>query len=331
MEYEKFDDIVDKNFSGVIAIRKADKEVYKKAYGYADKSNKITNKINTSFAMASGSKVFTAVSILQLVEKGLLSLDSALGDIVDFNLNLIDDNITVHQLLNHTSGIPDYFNEEIMEEYDELWVDYPMYKIRKSSAIMPLFIDKPMQYGRGSKFKYNNSGYVMLGLIIEKISGRAFDEYVQENIFKPCNMLGSGYFEFDRMPGNCANSYIYDKTEDSFRTNIYSVDVKGTGAGGAFSTVDDMMSFWQCLLEYKLLSKETTKEMLSPKAGDDSSLYGYGVWLKKNKQDGYIYYLMGSDPGVSFNSFVEEASNIKAVIMSNENCNVWKYNRNIAY
>lgn len=327
MEYDKLDEIVDKNFSGVIAIKKHADKLFYKAYGYADKSNKRLNKMDTRFAMASGSKVFTAVGILQLVEQGKLSLHSNLKDLFDFPLKQIDGSITVHELLNHTSGIPDYFDEDIMEEYEELWEDYPMYKIRNSSALLPLFMDKPMQYARGSKFKYNNSGYVMLGLIIEKISGKAFDEYIDENIFKPCNMLESGYFQFDRMPGNCANSYIYDKTTNSFRTNIYSVDVKGTGAGGAFSTAEDMMNFWECLLAFKLLSKETTEKMLSPKAGDDRDTYGYGVWLKKKEQGGYVYYLMGSDPGVSFSSFAEEASNVKAVIMSNENCNVWKYNK----
>ena len=96
------------------------------------------------------------------------------------------------QLLNHTSGIPDYFNESIMEEYADLWQNFPNYKIRKSMDLLPLFINKPMMYKAGEKFQYNNSGFVVLGLIIEKITGLLFDEYLNEIIFLPCGMNNTG-------------------------------------------------------------------------------------------------------------------------------------------
>ncbi len=329
MNYKEFDNLLDKDFSGVIYIRNKDAEIYSKACGYADKSNLRVNEITTRFPIASGSKVFTAVSILQLIEKGLLNLNTTIGSILDFNFHQIDKEVTVHQLLNHTSGIPDYFDEDIMEEYEELWIDYPMYKIRNSSALLPLFIEKPMQYEKGSKFKYNNSGYVILGLIIEKVTGKSFDSYIRENIFEPCNMNDTDYFELDRLPAGCANGYIYDKATGEFRTNIYSVDVKGTGAGGAFTTANDMIKFWNCLLEYKLISKELTQTMLSPQAQDDNSKYGYGVWLYEKENGSYRYSLMGDDPGIRFNSFVDLEKNLKVAIMSNAYNNVWKYNKAI--
>ncbi|WP_242948260.1 serine hydrolase domain-containing protein [Clostridium frigidicarnis] len=329
MCYEEFEKLVDKNFSGVIYISNDD-ESYSKAYGYADKSNLIPNEITTRFPIASGSKGFVAVSILQLIEKGLLSFHTTIGQILDFDLHEIDKNITIDQLLNHTSGIPDYFDEDVMDEYDELWVDYPMYKIRSSYDILPLFIEKPMQYPKGSRFKYNNSGYVMLGIIIEKVTGEKFDDYIKENIFKPCNMNDTGYFELDRLPAKCANAYIYDEERGDFKTNIYSVDVKGTGAGGAFTTGRDMIKFWNCLLTYKLISKELTQTMVSPQAQDDKEMYGYGVWLHRKDNGNYIYQLVGGDPGVSFNSFVDLESNLRVAIISNEENNVWKYGKSIS-
>ena len=131
---------------------------------------------------------------MQLIENGKLSFDDEIGNLLDFDLKAIDKRITVRQLLCHTSGIPDYFDESIMNEYDELWKDYPNYKIRKSSDLIQLFIDKPMMYPAGEKFQYNNTGYVVLGLIIEKLTGQLFDEYLEKNIFKPCGMLSTGYY-----------------------------------------------------------------------------------------------------------------------------------------
>ena len=116
--------------------------------------------------------------------------------------------MTVEQLLNHTSGVPDYFDESVMEEYEDLWVDLPNYKIRRNNDLLPLFITRPMMYPKGERFQYNNSGYVLLAAIIEKVTGKYFDEYLKESVFDVSGMESTGYFEFDRLPGKCANSYI---------------------------------------------------------------------------------------------------------------------------
>ncbi|MCG8501714.1 MAG: beta-lactamase family protein, partial [Firmicutes bacterium] len=222
------ENIVKPDFNGVISVSKNRKIVFQKAFGYADLPNKIENEVDTKFATASAGKFFIAVAILRLIEQRKLSFDSCIGDTLDFNLKAIDPKITIKQLLNHTSGIPDYFDEAVMNDYDELWRDYPNYKIRTSSDLLPLFINKPMMYPAGEKFQYNNTGYVVLGLIIEKLTGLLFDEYLKNEIFKPCNMLNTGYYELDRLPAKCANAYIFDKKRNEYYTNIYSVDVKGT-------------------------------------------------------------------------------------------------------
>lgn len=323
----KFENVIDKEFRGAISINKNKESIFQNAYGYADLPNEIHNEINTRFATASAGKVFVAVGILKLVEEEKLSLDDTIGGLVDFDLNKIDKNITVKQLLNHTSGIPDYFDESIMDEYDELWIDFPNYKIRKSSDLLPLFIDKPMMYGPGDRFKYNNSGFVVLGLIIEKVTGLPFDTYLKEQIFDPCGMLDTGYYELDRLPARCANAYIFDEVRKEFYTNIYSVDVKGTGAGGAFTTVLDIDKFWENLIDGKLVSKSMVEQMLTVQSSDDDTFYGYGIWLAKNDEDRYIPYFQGSDPGVSFISSYDIKNKTSITIASNFGDNVWKLRR----
>lgn len=325
----EFEEIIEKDFRGCISVVKNGTVIFEKSYGYADLYNKIHNKLNTKFATASAGKVFIAVAILQLIESGKLRFDDNLGNLLDFDLKAIDNRITVKQLLCHTSGIPDYFDESIMSEYDELWRDYPNYKIRKSSDLIPLFINKSMMYPPGERFQYNNTGFVVLGLIIEKLTGQLFDEYLKKNVFEPCSMLNTGYYELDRLPENCASSYIYDKQRGEYYTNIYSVDVKGTGAGGAFTTVLDVNKFWLSLLSERLISHKMLKQMLSLQSSSKSQHYGYGIWLDKIADNTYIPYFQGCDPGVSFISSYDTVSNTGITAVSNFGCDVWKLRKSI--
>ena len=323
------DKLAGQDFNGVISVRRGKEIIVQKAFGHADINNKIPNEMDTKFATASAGKVFVAVGILQLIEKGKLSLDDTIGNILDFELKSIDRRITIRQLLTHTSGIPDYFDESIMEEYAELWQDFPNYRIRKSMDLVPLFINKPMMYKAGEKFQYNNTGFVVLGLIIEKITGMLFDEYLHKNVFQPCGMLSTGYYELDRLPAKCANSYIYDENHKDYYTNIYSVDVKGTGAGGAFTTAIDVEKFWDNLLGGKLLSKDLLEKMLSFQSGDDDDYYGYGIWLEKTNEGAFEPWFQGSDPGVSFLSSYNRSQKINTTIISNTGNDVWEIKEKI--
>jgi len=321
--------LIEDDFNGAISVKKDNKIILQKAYGYADIPNKIPNEIDTKFATASAGKVFVATGILQLIQNGKLAFNNTIGNILDFDLKSIDKNITIEQLLNHTSGIPDYFDESIMDEYADLWLDTPNYRIRKSMDLVPLFIDKPMMYKPGEKFQYNNTGFVVLGLIIEKIEKMFFDEYLHKNIFEPCGMVNTGYYELDRLPEKCANSYIYDDLRKGFYTNIYSVDVKGTGAGGAFTTIIDIDRFWNNLLNGKVLSNLFLNKMLSLQSKDGNSYYGYGIWLEKMVKGNYEPWFQGSDPGVSFISSYNRNKKINVTIISNIGNNVWKMNKRI--
>src|SRR5690554_2113268 len=262
----KFEHIINSDFNGVVSIKKDKEIIFQQAYGYADLANQRKNIMNTKFPTASAGKVFVATGILQLIEKGLLNFDDPIKKHLSIDFNNIDSDITIAQLLNHTSGIPDYFDESVMDDYQELWQDYPNYKIRSSKDLLPLFINKKMMYPKGTKFQYNNSGFVILGLIIEALMCMPFDEYLSKMIFEPCQMKDTGYYELDRLPQNCANAYIFDDEKKEYYTNIYSVDAKGSGAGGAFTTVKDIGLFWSNLFNGRLLSREMLETMIQVQA-----------------------------------------------------------------
>ncbi len=323
---------LNKELRGNVLVTEQGSVLLERSNGYADLANEIPNRPDTRFASASAGKAFVAVGILRLIEQGRLAFEDTLGKLLPMDLGQIDPEVTVRQLLTHTSGVPDYFDESVMEEYEELWRDFPNYKIRRNSDLLPLFLHKPMMYPRGERFQYNNTGYVLLAMIIEAVTGQEFDRYLQAHVFDVCGMTSTGYFELDRLPARCANSYIYCPDRGDYRTNIYSTDAKGTGAGGAFVTTGDIRRFWEGLLSFRLLSEPMTREMLRRQSGDgadeEEGYYGYGVWIIASDQ-GDIPYFQGLDPGVSFISEANPEKRIISCVVSNYGDDVWKEMRTI--
>lgn len=320
MNFSKIEEILKKHnetlpFSGTVLVRDKTK-VFEQQFGYANRSEQIQNTMNTRFGMASGCKIFTAVAICQLVQDGVLSFDSHLRDCIHIPFPNFDPNITIHHLLTHTSGIPDYFDEEVMNDYEELWKVLPMYSIQSPQDFLPLFQNGPMKFPSGDHFSYSNAGYILLGLVVENMTGMDFTTYVEKNIFQQCGMLDSGYFRMDQLPERTAIGYIdYDQT---WRTNIYSVPVKGGPDGGAFTTVYDLVKFWEALMTNQLLSSEYTPILLTPHVKEDEhTYYGYGVWISIYDNAVFKYYVMGSDPGVIMQSSVYAKEKIHAHIIGN--------------
>lgn len=316
------DVMIGNNFSGTVLVKNDKKTLVEKSYGYANRSEQIINSLDTRFGIASGCKLFTAIAICQLVEEGLLSFDTKLKDCLNISFPYFDEDITIHHLLNHTAGIPDYFDEEVMDDFEELWIKNPMYHIRNLEAFLPLFQNQPMKLKVGEKFHYNNAGYILLGLIIEQTSQIKFADYIKGNIFKKAGMADSGYFEFDSLPQRTALGYI-DFPNGTWKTNIYSLPVKGGSDGGAFVTVNEMASLWDALINNLLLSEEYTHQLLTPyintsNDGNDNKFYGYGVWIEKKDNEILKYHIMGYDPGVSFHSAFYPKTLIKTVICSNK-------------
>ncbi|KUP22444.1 serine hydrolase [Paenibacillus sp. DMB5] len=306
-------------FSGSFLIKSTDSAPVAGAYGYANKADQILNRQDTRFGIASGCKLFTAIAVCQLVEQGRLTLESSVMDILERSaFPLFSNRFTVHHLLTHSSGIPDYFDEETMEDFAELWITRPMYLLRQPKDFVPMFRDLPMASEPGARFHYNNAGYILLGLLVEKLSGLTFTDYVEQHIFAKCGMKDSGYFALDALPGNTAQGYIV-KEDGAWTTNIYSIPVQGGADGGAFTTAPDMLLLWEGLLQNKLLGPEMTALLLTPHIHDEKdNYYGYGVWITKRDGGVYKYHVMGYDPGVSFHSAYYPASGTTAAVLCNE-------------
>lgn len=305
-------------FSGVVLVKRED-ILLQLAEGYADRANEIPNNPGTRFGIASGCKVFTAVAICQLVEKGFLSFETRLKDVLEDVFPFFDETITIHHLLTHSSGVPDYFDESVMDDFEELWKERPMYLLNHLRDFLPMFQNKQMMFKPGEKFHYNNAGFILLGLIIEKMTGLSFQNYIQSHIFEPCGMKDSGYFRFDNLPENTAIGYIDNEEDGTWRTNIYSLPVRGGSDGGAYVTAQNMILFWEALCTGKLISEEYTEKLMTPHVqADENEYYGYGLWISKKNEVIFRYHLMGYDPGVSFHSACYPESGIALAVTSNK-------------
>ncbi|MFW6265104.1 MAG: serine hydrolase domain-containing protein [Bacillota bacterium] len=324
MDKNKLNDfVIEQDFSGAIFIQKEEKVVFHQAYGYADRINMIDNKTDTKFGIASGSKLFTAIGILQLIDKGVLSLDTHLKDCLDIPFPNFDPAIKIRHLLTHSSGIPDYFDEETMDDFSVLWESTPMYKIRNLEDFLPMFREGKMDFKPGGRFKYNNAAFIVLGLILEKISGINFREYIRKNIFAVCNMNNSGYYALDKLPINTATGYEKEEPGE-WKSNIYSIPVIGGPDGGAFTTTADLAKLWKALLNYQLLNKEFTVEMLKEQIHvDGPCYYGYGIWLIKKDDKIIQYYICGEDPGVTMISSVYLEKNVSFSVLANTEYRTW--------
>jgi CubicO group peptidase (beta-lactamase class C family) len=306
-----------KDFSGVVSVKSKGKEIFKEAYGYADLSNERENNVETRFGVASGAKILTAISICRLIDEGKLSFESLIKDVIDIDFDNFHPEVKIKHLLTHTSGVPDYFDEEVMEDFSELWIENPMYLLRSPKDFVKLLKKGTTMFNPGERFHYNNGAFIVLGLVIENVSGIPFVDFVKKNIFDVAGMKASGYFSMDKLPKNCAYGYL-ENAEGELITNIYSIPVAGGPDGGVFVSAEDISRLWDSLLSCKLLSREMTEVMLKPQVHVNNDVYyGYGIWIKKKGDKIFKYYLTGSDPGVDFLSSVYPESGLEVTVVCN--------------
>lgn len=210
--------------------------------------------------------------------------------------NNIDEDATIQHLLTHTSGIYDYYDEEIEQDFENFFVEIPWYDLETPSDYYPLFQGKPMKFRSGERYSYSNGGYVFLGILIEKLTGMLYREFIREHVLQVANMHHSGFYAFNDLPENTANGYY----EDRKTTNIYQLPLRGGGDGGMYTTTDDLLAFWKSLLANSILSAELTAIYLQTHVPfNERNGYGCGIykWL-----DGNMFSLVGSDAGVGFDS-----------------------------
>lgn len=275
-------------FSGSILVSQKGKIVFRKSYGKADYEKNIPNTPETKFTLASLTKQFVATGIMLLQENGQLNVKDP---IIKYLPNYPNgDKITIENLLTHTSGITDYLTwafistKEAKKEY-------------KPEELIDLFKDKPLNFEPGTKFSYCNSNYVLLGYIIEKISGKPCEVFLSDNIFKPLGMKNSGFYLDTAKVPNKANTYVrgeYD-IENCLKTQVYMTDSAAYAAGGMYSTVDDLYLWHRGLTDGKILKKESLDQMY--KQFLPEAPFGYGVQVNPMHDQKCISHT-GNMPGV---------------------------------
>ncbi len=299
------------SFSGVISISKQNEIIYNKAFGYRDIKNKLPNQTDTKFGIASGTKLFTALGIGKLIDDKVISLQTKVKDIDKSFTGFIDENAAILNLLTHTSGMYDYLDEEIIEDYENFHLDKPWYDLTTPTDYLPLFKDKQMKFAPNNRFSYSNGGYVLLGIIIERLTGKLYRDYLKETILNPIGMTDSYFYAFNDLPENTAFGYL----EDRKTTNIYRIPIRGGGDGGMYTTTQDLRLFWQAFLSNKILSEELTRAFLKTHIKINEKI-GYGCGLYKHLQ-GLFYSIVGMDAGVGFDSRYLLIEDIVVNILSN--------------
>lgn len=309
------------DFSGVVQVRQEGKSLFGAGYGYANRADELPNTLDTRFGTASGTKTLTGVGICQLVEQGKLNFETRLAEVLDVLFPQFDPSVTVHHLLTHTSGVPDYFDEDIQDDYGALWLERPSYMVRSPRDFLPMFQNHAMQFVPGERFKYNNSGFVLLGLIIEAVSGQSYTDYVNQAILQAAGMSDSGFFALNQLPARTALGYV-PMENGQWRSNIFDIPIIGGGDGGVFVTAPDMGRFWDAVFNHRLMSSEMTKQFLLPHARYQwetgaTSAYGYGIWMLPGEDSILRYYAQGGDPGVEFVSTVFPKEALDITVISN--------------
>ena len=304
----------DGRFSGVVLVARGHDVLFSRAYGLADRAKGVTNRVDTLFNLGSLGKMFTAVAILQLVEEGRLSIESLIADVLpDYPNASVAQTVSIHHLLTHTAGMGDCFSGEFFTT--------PSEQLKTVDGYLPLFVHKRLRFVPGGQFAYSNEGYIVLGLIIERVSGQAYDEYIREHIFEPAGMVRSEFADLDVVPPNLAIGYTTldaDGAETGVvRENTSLMPVRGTPAGGAYSTALDLLHFVPALLDHRLLSPESTALLLRGKVELRPGLsYAYGLFDKIVEGERVIGHTGGA-PGVCNLLDANLDSGYSVIVLSN--------------
>jgi len=299
----------DQTFSGAVLITQGDKDLFSGAYGYANRPWRIKNHLDVRFDTASVTKMFTTVAILQLIDQQRLSLTTRVIEFLGLTDTTISPDDTVYHLLTHSSGIGDDAEEEKGELYEDLWKTKPNYSVTTTADFLPQFIHKPPNFKPGEGCWYNNCAFILLGLLIEKITGLAYREYVQTFIFEKIGLTRTAFLRLDGVYEDVAEGYasIEDETGHitGWRKNIYAFPPIGSPDSGAYTTVRDLDTFLKAIQRGQLLSPELTRDLQTPhvfyrKTTNFIQKYGYGFQFDFDKQGKLVCYRKeGVNPGVS--------------------------------
>lgn len=301
-------------FSGVALVRAGGKDIYSLVQGVADAGRNLPMTRTTRLNTASGSKLFTAVSILQLAQAGKLSLQDPLAKhLPDFPNAAFARRVTIHQLLTHTAGAGDYWDEA----YERQWGS-----ITETRQMLPFVLAHLDQSPPGT-FSYSNSGFVLLGLVVEAVSGLSYYDYVKARITDPAGMTATGFpTRGDAVPG-IALAYNPELEAGAVKPGVYVpaiLGARGTSAGGASTTVDDLVKFADALQRGTLLDKAHLALLSAHHVpyGPADTWYGYGT-IVDERRGVRAFGHGGQAPGTTFDLRIYPDQQTVMVVMSNYN------------
>ncbi len=260
----------DSDFSGTILVAQNDSIIKQSAFGLSSIEYNVKNSIDTRFNIASITKLFTAIATLQLFENGKLNLHKPIGTYMpDYPNEKVKRTVTVHQLLTHTSGLNNFYVNDLNKMKNQ---GYELV-----SDFMPLFVNDTLLSTPGTKYNYSGSGFVVLGLLIESVSGENYYKYVENHILKPSGMKNTSAIQVDSVVKNKASGYTSQFGQNNtLKKNDYYL-TKASPAGFYYSTIDDLFKFSKALRNHLLLTEATTKLMLEPKVKGYNTHLGYGI------------------------------------------------------
>jgi CubicO group peptidase (beta-lactamase class C family) len=324
---EAVDAIAEENgFAGVVSVDRGGQIEFVRAYGFAHRAYEIPNAVDTRFAIASGTKGLTALAVVSLIEQDALRLSTSARSVLGKDLPLIGGDVTIEHLLAHRSGIGDYFDEEAGYDITDYVMTVPAHELATTEQYLTVLDGHPVKFAAGEQFSYCNSGYVVLALIAERVSGVPFHDLVRHRVCAPAGMRDTEFFRSDELPERTAVGYL--PLAGVSRTNVFHLPVRGSGDGGIYSTAADMSSFWRSMFAGAIVSSEWVADMVRPRSDipSQSRRYGLGFWLDESSD---TVMLVGSDAGVSFRTIHHPPSSLTHTVISNTSDGAWPITRRL--
>lgn len=266
------------DFNGSILVEKKGEVTYAKSFGLANRSFNVPNTNQTKYKIASITKVFTSVLILQLYEQGKIDLSKTIRTYLPDYAGEGADKVTIHQLLNHTSGITNF--DQVTSVEAAIASGLPTYQTPYTSdQLLAKFCSGKLVHEPGKVFDYNNADYIVLGKIIERLSGAPYEQVLQEKILRPLRMKSSGMLRQSDVIEGLAPTYFYRDDLKALANDLPVYLENWYASGSMYSTAQDVLAFANALFGLKLLKKETLALMVTPGLDD----YGYGLWSYETK------------------------------------------------
>jgi len=328
---ERLVDLVDaiaahEALSGAIRIDREGHPSVQRAYGLAHRGLGVANTVDTRFAIASGTKGFTALTVMSLVEAGLLARDTTARSVLGSDLALIDDGVTVEHLLGHRSGIGDYLDEDEIVDGNDYTLSVPAQELAMTEQFLAVLDGHPTKFPPGERFSYSNGGYVVLALIAERAAGVPFHDLVDQRVCRPAGLVDTAFLRSDESLGRVALGYL---DHEGMRTNVFHLPVRGNGDGGIYTTAADVRAFWDALFAGRIVSRDIVAEMTRP-TGDVPEMsmqYGLGFWLPAPAG---VVSLHGFDAGVGFVTVHDHERGVTYTVMCNQTRGAWPVGQRLA-